>query len=577
MKRILPLPLCLTLLLGAPAVAEQASADKPADKTSSSRTMLRGAQSIGDEIVPHKFYGDLRDLPRAPVWEEGDTRLINPRRWHGEPKGEYTPAKLDPLVTQQRSQERGQSFVTEIHNFEGVDNGATQPPDPTGEVGKNYYIHAVNSSTFAIYDKVTGAQVVAPTAMDSLGSGGCTSGAGDPIIVYDAMAERWLMSEFTFGNDMCVYISMTDDPVTGGWCNYELTAPTFPDYPKYAVWPNAYVVSTNESGGTIYAFDRANMMNCDTARPFQRMVAPALPGLGFQAFTPADVEGATGPDAGVDEPAYLLRQRDTELGNQGPNLPTSDLIEIWSFDVDWDNSQNTTLTQEPDISVAEFDSNLCPPISFFSCVPQPISNTDLDPLLEVIMYPVTYRKFSGYESIVGVFQTDIGDFEDHSGERWFELRRSSPNDDWALHQEGTYSPDEEHRFMATIAQDGDGNILMAYALSSENTSPSVRYTGRLSTDPTGVMTQPEITLIAGTGHDGGSSRYGDYSQMSVDPVDNCTFWFTVEYTEGNFDNSLRIGAVKFDSCVGGGGGPEVFDDSFEGGDCSAWSSNTGGC
>ena len=530
------------------------------------RVVIRGAEVVGDPMVPHKFYGDIRDLPRAPEWQAGDAYVVNPRRWYGPDTSFFTEATPDPLLAVQAAAPvRGTATTTVLQAFEGVDNGAS-PPDPTLEVGANHVIQIVNASTFIIYNK-DGTVAAGPTALDSLGSGVCSAGRGDPIVLYDEAADRWFMSEFSSGLGQCIYISMTNDPVSGGWCQY--LHPPGTDYQKYAVWPDGYYGTANEGNVVpIYLFDRENMVNCDTARPVQKLTAPGLPGLGFEAFTPADLDGATPPPAG--SPNFLMRHRDTELGNQGPVNPTQDILEIWSVDVDFDNAANTVLTQLPDILVSEFDSNLCPPISFFSCIPQPGTSTRVDPLLEVIMYKLVYRNFGTHETLLGVLQTDVGDFEDHSGERWFELRRDTPGSgDWTLHQEGTYSPDSDHRFMGTVGMDGDGNILMAYALSSTTTNPSVAFTGRLAGDPLGTMTEPEQVLIAGSGFSS-SIRFGDYSQMGIDPVDDCTFWMTVEYTEGAGNNATGIASVSFDSCTDGGG-PSLFADGFESGNTSAWS------
>ncbi|MEL7061521.1 MAG: hypothetical protein AAGN46_15965 [Acidobacteriota bacterium] len=561
--RLSMIALVAICLLGAPAWA----ADDDASKAETAeRVVVRGAEELGGPIVPHRFFGDLRDLPRLPMWEPGDSYLVNPRRSLDEIDTFFTPAKLDPLLArQQEVGTRGAAASSQLLSFEGVDTGAS-PPDPSGDIGKNYYIHAVNASSFAIFDKTDGSLVAGPTAMDSLSSGQCAAGAGDPIIVYDDLAERWLMTEFTNigNNDLCLYVSMTDDPVTGGWCAYEFQDSSFPDYPKWGIWPNVYMATSQQGNSPpVYAFDRENMLNCDAARPTQKLTGPGLPGLGFEIFTPANVDGAAPPNG---SPAFLMRHRDTELGNQGPpGMPDEDILEIWQFEVDWDTPANTALTQLPDIMVSEFDSNLCPPINQFSCVPQPNNGPRLDPLLEVIMNQLVYRNFGTHETLVGVLQTDIGDFEDHSGERWFELRKTGQGD-WQLHQEGTWSPDAEHRFMGTIGMDRAGNILLGYALSSTTTSPSVRYTGRLASDPLGVMTEPEQELVAGTGRSF-SSRFGDYSHMGVDPVDDCTFWFTVEYTEGVGNTANQIGKVVFPSCLEAGG---IFDDDFETGDTGEW-------
>ena len=479
------------------------------------------------------------------------------------------PHRRDPLLDIQSAMDASKlgSSLIEVANFAGLDSGAI-PPDPTMDVGPNYVIQAINGggTTWAIFNK-DGTIAAGPMTLDNLGTGACGNGLGDPIILYDPLAGRWFLSEFSgSANALCVYVSMTDDPVSGGWCNYQFNTPSFPDYPKYGVWHDAYYATSNEGGGNrpVHIFDRENMLACNAARPLQTVTVPNLPGLGFQALTPADVDGTSV----TNTPAVMMRHRDDELNNGGSADPMTDILELWEVSVDWNNSANTVITGPQNILVADFDSNLCPPISVFSCIPQPGTGTRLDPLLEVIMNRLAYRDFGTHESIVGVLQTDIGDFEDHSGERWFELRRSpTEGSGWSLFQEGTYSPDAEHRFMGTIAMDGDGNILMGYNLSSSSTFPSIRYTGRLAGDPAGAMSQPEGTLVAGGGSNN-FSRYGDYSQMGVDPADECTFWITAEYNPTS-SSDTRIGAIRFEGCTGGG----IFADGFESGDTNQWSSS----
>lgn len=525
------------------------------------RVVIKGAEVVGDAIEPHRFYGDVRDLPKVNPWGPGDPYVPSPRRWYGPDTSFPTDPQLDPLVTLQRAVPARGAETTVLQAFEGVDNGFL--PDPSLDVGPNHVIHVVNASAFAIYDKA-GNILTGPTPLDSIGTGACAAGRGDPIVLYDEASDRWLISEFSSGFGQCLYISMTNDPVSGGWCQY--LHPPGTDYQKYAFWPGMIVGTANEGNNPpVYLFDYDNMINCGTARPVQKLTGPGLPGLGFEAFTPADPDGPTPPPA--NSPAFLMRHRDTELGNQGPALPTQDIIELWQVEVDFDNAANTTLTQLPDILMSEFDSNLCPPINVFSCIPQPGTTTRVDPLLEVIMYKVQYRNFGTHESMVAVLQTDIGDFQDHSGERWFELRRTPVGTgNWTLHQEGTYSPDADHRFMGAIGMDGDGNMLMVYALSSSTTNPSVAFTGRLAGDPLGTMTEPEQIAIAGAGNTG-SIRFGDYSHLSLDPADDCTFWFTVHYTESANNSAASIGSVRFNSCVGT---TPLFADGFESGDTSGW-------
>ena len=391
-----------------------------------------------------------------------------------------------------------------------------------------------------IYDK-SGNVLAGPTALDSFGSGACASGFGDGIVLYDQMADRWMLSEFAgSGNHLCIYISDGPDPVNDGWYAYDFITPNFPDYPKYGVWPDAYYVSSNENSPAVYALDRAKMLNGQGATA-QRFTAPSLSGFGFQALIPSDLDGATAPPAGA--PNYFMRHRDDEAHNGGSNNPTEDYLEIWPFHVDFDTPANSTFTGPINIPIAEIDSELCGFFAF-ACFPQQGSGTTLDPLREVIMFRLQYRNFGAYETLVGNLVTDV-DGTDHGGIRWFELRKSGGGA-WTLYQEGTYAPDANDRWMGAISMDGAGNIAVGYNVTSSSMFPSLRYTGRLASDPLGTMPQGEGTLINGSAANA-SNRYGDYSAMSVDPVDDCTFWFTGEYNASS-SWSTRIGSFKFDAC-----------------------------
>ncbi len=555
--------IALTIIAGLTAVTARAQDEG---------TVIQGAEIIGDPVAGIPVDVDLRDLPLVPAWQPGDPIKEIPRRDFGDGDPVFhTPERLDPLVEAQWRSVTGPPPFTEAHNFEG-NSSTANPNDPTGDIGAAYFVEAINGpggTSVTMYDKTNEALVNGPFALDSLGSGSCASGLGDPIVLYDHLAGRWVLTEFSSsGSRLCVYTSRTSDPIAGGWCAYEFADTSFPDYPKYAVWPNAYLATSNQGNvPPVYAFDRVNMLspdgvNCPTARAAQKVTgAPGLPGLGFEAFTPADLDGPA-PPAGA--PGYFMRHRDEELhGDPGPD-PATDKLEIWALDVDFDIAPNTTFTQLPDVIVSDFDSNLCPPVSVFSCIPQP-GGPALDPLLEVIMFRLSYRNFGTHETLVAVLQTDIGDFADHSGERWFELRKVGAGD-WTLFQEGTFSPDAEGRFMGMAAMDGSGNILLAYNVSSTSVFPSIRYTGRLASDPAGLMTIPETTLAPGGGNNS-SSRYGDYNQMGVDPVDDCTFWFLGMYNPSG--KGVRIGAVEFNSCTGGL--DQIFADGFESGGTTRWS------
>jgi hypothetical protein len=507
---------------------------------------------VSERVTPQVVNIDLRTLPPLESWQPGDPVREIPRRVYPRPgQAGQAPERpsLDPLLALQESilqSTASSAFSTPTLNFEGVPFTGVHPPDTIGEVGPDHYVQIVNSivgTEVAIFDKA--GNPVTSFALDSLWTHGgpCASGHGDPIVLYDQLAARWLFSEFaSSGNHLCVYISQGPDPVSGGWFLYDFPTPDFPDYPKYAVWPDAYYVSSNESSPAAYALDR-NQMLVGGAATLQRFTATDLAGFDFQALIPSDLDGALPPLSG--SPNYFMRHRDDEVHNVGANNPNQDYLEVWEYHVDWNTPANSTFTKTLDIAVTEFDSDLCGLFSFY-CFPQPGTSVTLDPLREVIMWRLQYRNFDSYETLVGNLVTDV-DGTDHGGIRWFELRKTGVGP-WTLHQEGTYAPDAAHRWMGSIAMDGSGNIALGYSVSdATSTYPSIRYTGRLAGDPLGTMTQGEHNIIAGSGSQA-SVRWGDYSSMNVDPVDDCTFWYTNEYVAENNRWRTRIASFKFPEC-----------------------------
>ena len=518
----------------------------------------RGAAEVGAPVVPFVVDVDLRSLPRAPRWRPGDpvvsfsTHAVGvgasaqrslggaarrgiADRTVGEPPPEVP---LDP------------GFGLPLVNIEGQGFGGVDPPDTMGAVGADHYLQMIKApggSLVRIHDK-TGAVVVEPFFLDSLGSGNCADGFGDPVALYDHLADRWLLTEFTFvGQSLCVYVSQTSDPVAGGWFLYEYPGVDFPDYPKYAVWPDAYYVSTREATPAAYALDRERMLAGATARPAQRFEVPKLTGFTFQSLTPADLDGPAPPEG---EPGYFVRHRDDEL-HEAVGDPERDFLELYLFAVDWSDPAQSTFTGPADVALAEFDSSLCAATPF-KCFDQPGGGEDLAPQREVVMWRLQYRNFGAHQALTGNFVTNLGD--DHGGIRWFELRHDGVSD-WSVHQEGTHSLDTADRWMGSIAQDQFGNLALAYNVVDETTGlfPSLRYTGRLATDPLGALPQGEHEIVEGAGSNG-ESRYGDYAALSVDPVDDCTFWFTGEYNATELF-STRIAAFRFADCGPPGPGP----------------------
>jgi hypothetical protein len=482
---------------------------------------------------------NLRDQPHAADWQQGQP--IGERRRWTRPTAhvpEPTPMR-DPLLAVQEARERSPLAIgAPILNFTPAAFTGFNPSDSVGDVGLTQYVHMVNGASGAIvrvFDK-NGTLLAGPTALETLGSGQCANGFGDPIVLFDQQANRWLLSEFARDvNSMCVYVSQTGD-ATGAYFAYEFVAEGFPSYPKYGVWPDAYYVGTNEGETTLYALQRSAMLT-GTIAESQRFVAPDLPGFSFQMMPPADWDGATPPPAGA--PAVFLRHRDAEAHGGAPTDP--DTIELFQLHVDFAVPASSTLTGPIGIPVAEFDSNLCG-LTSLTCIAQP-TGVLLDPVREVVMNRAQYRNRGTHESIVGSFATDTNG-ADLAGVRWFELRKVGAGA-WSLFQEGTIGGASPNRWMSTIAMDGSGNIAVSYNVSSNAAGgvfPGLRYTGRLAGDPPGTMA-PEQVIVNGSAANA-TFRFGDYAAMTVDPVNDCTFWTTGPWNPAA-QWSTRVATFRF--------------------------------
>ena len=505
-------------------------------------------------------------------WNPGDPIAEIPKRikvrrlLQPSPPARAKTSLIDPLVDKQQRRValfRAEESFGKPKIFADQPFPGANPPDTVGDVGSGHYVHMTNGRTGAIlriYDKVTGNLEAGPVELAELAKerpvgelDDCKKGAGDPVVLYDELAKRWLLSEFSdIADKMCVYISQADDPTTTEWFGYEFAGKLgFPDYPKFAVWPSAYFVASNESKPTVYAFDRKAMLAGQPAS-YLSFSAQDLESFGFQALQPADVDGAQGPPVG--SPGYFLRHRDDEVHNPASNQPKTDLLELFEFHPDFSDASKSTFTGPIQIPISEIDSDLCG-LRSISCFKQPrrtgtnfAPSPALDPLREVVMWRVQYRVFPSHESMVGSLVTDVNR-RDRGGIRWFELRRSAGQPVWQLHQEGTFSlnSDTHNRFMPSIAMDKVGNIALGYSIVGEKLSAGIRYTGRRFSDPKGIMSLGEFILADGQGISE-SNRWGDYSSLNVDPVDGCTFWYTNQFADNGLYQT-RVGTFRFANCL----------------------------
>jgi hypothetical protein len=518
------------------------------------KSLAQGAGNAGTDSVQvgASYHNDVSPpLREMPAWSESELRRGGEREANENPRVPYRHVdSFDPVV--QNSHVSGFGFPgvnipTPIRTFDGIPFPGVgcncAPPDTNGAVGLTQYVQIVNEG-YQVFDKATGSSVLGPNSISSIwsGFGGvCQSGGkGDPVMLYDHLANRWLISQFAGSGsavtDECVAISTTSD-ATGSYYRYGFHLGTnFFDYPHLSVWPDAYYMSMNvfNASGTTYlgpqpfAFDRTKMLAGQPAA----FVSPVGPlGGSIDPFLPADLDGPTLPPAGAPN---------TFVGF--PGQATNPNYTTYHFHVDFVTPANSTFTTFANPPAAGF-SALCP--TSRACVPQSgvTSSNYLDGIGDRLMFRLAYRNFGNHESVVGTYSVSSGGV---AGLRWFELRNvtSGPV---TVYQQSTYQPDTTWRWMGSAAMDGQGNLAIGFSASSSSIHPQLRYAGRLATDPINTLAQGEAHLYDGAGSQSGSgNRWGDYSSLTIDPVDDATFWYTNEYYSSttSYNWRTRIGSFK---------------------------------
>ncbi len=438
--------------------------------------------------------------------------------------------------------------TTNLLNFDGQGADGVAPPDTEGSVGGNQYVQWVNLE-YNVYDKTTGAKILGPVAGNAFWSGfggPCQSNnAGDPIVLFDKLAGRWFVAQNVFSSPftVCIAISATND-ATGSYTRYSFPAQpstAFPDYPKWGVWPNAYFSSYRNfqngitfKGGEACAVDRNAVLAGGTAT-MQCFAA----GTNYDVLLPSDLDGLTPPPDGSTN-LYLTLGVDTTH------------IDAFAFHVDFVTPTNSTFTGPTHVTTIPY-TLVCQSPFTRTCIPQPTGGEKLDSLGGFMMYRNAYRNFGTYQSnVLANTVATTSPSTAKSGVRWYEVRggATAPK----VFQQGTRQDNgtiANSYWLPSMAQDKNGDIVLGFSVSGINTDPSMWYVGRLPTDPRGTMESPK-KVITGTGvQKSTSSRWGDYASISVDPADDCTFWFTSEYekTTGSFNWSTRIASFKFPGCL----------------------------
>ncbi len=590
--------LLLTTVAGISAPAFGADADAESRKpVYLPQPKAKTIQLVGAQSTQAAMFAESRTVRslETPIWNGSE--FIIGEILNLAPDEDELPSPLHKSLYRRPVKDgalyRGNKLINAMPastSFEGISNldsalinggSLFSPPDTNGDVGPNHYVQSVNIVT-RVFSK-SGAPLTSPFKMSqlfaSLGQSFCaTQDNGDPIVLYDQMADRWMISQFAIPSvsgqrvgpfHQCIAISKTGDP-TGSYYVYDFVMPknALNDYPHFGVWPNAYFMADHQFnvGGTLYvgegvfAFDRTKMLVGDPTATYQYFDLAALDPSLFGVL-PSDNDGGPAP---AGSPNLFVGYSD----NANTGAP-NDSLRLFNFTADFTTPANSTFVEQAPITVADF--NTLNPTGRRD-VPQPPPSTatnNLDSIGDRMLNRIQYRNFGSYESVLMNHTVNIGSTSAATpylaAPRYYELRRTpAGSGSWVLQDQLSYgAADGANAWMGSVAQDKDGNVALGFSASSAAVFPQVRYAGRLATDPLGTFAQGEATMVAGTGTQRTTSnRWGDYSSMNVDPVDECTFWFTTEYYNnptpcgasaasgaGSVCWQTRIGSFKYPSCA----------------------------
>lgn len=485
-----------------------AQKNEPAKATNTGKiTNVKSVQSIAEQLRNGTF------IPADNTPQRGREKMKDANKTiigKGLPKGN------DPLIGhQQRSQKISAKAPSLVFT---ADISQATPSDPTGAVGPNHYIGSWNSA-FRIFDK--SGNPLTPEA--SLGTIFPGNAIGDPIILYDAAADRFIITEFDSSpNGFNVAISQGPNPVTDGWHVYTTGFGTgaFPDYTKFSIWSDGYYVTANiGASNRVFVVEREEMLQGNSAQ----FVALPLPGISTSGFYSPQVFNVGNSTLPANGNATVVYMQDDEWGGV-----SQDHLKLWSINVDWSNTANSTISAAQQINTAAFTGVFDG--GSFSNLTQPSGGAAVDAMQATIMNQAQFRKFPTHNSAVFNFVVDADGGGELAAVRWYELRQVNDSAPWTIHQEGTYTaPNGKHAWAASMAMDNQGNIGMAYTSmgGSSNQRIAINYTGRFNNDPLNTMTVSE-ELISQSTANCPSTRYADYTHLTIDPTDDQTFWHIAE-------------------------------------------------
>ncbi|MGH9968787.1 MAG: proprotein convertase P-domain-containing protein, partial [Pyrinomonadaceae bacterium] len=421
--------------------------------------------------------------------------------------------------------------------------GFVFPPDTVGDVGPTQYVQATNL-LFRVFSKA-GAPLTprAPISalFAALGPPCSNTDDGDPIVLYDSLADRWIITQFMVSGaaplSQCLAISQTGD-ATGSYFLYRFVMPNnkFNDYPKLGVWPDAYYMSYNQFnlagtaflGVGAYALDRSKMLAGNPTAGFIFFdTQTAFPNV--RGMLPSDADGLNPPPAGAPN-VFAYFNASEFAGDAG------DSLRLFNFHADFGIPANSTFGERADspLPVAAFSPLNPAGLDDIEQPPPSTATSSLDSISDRLMNRLQYRNFGTHESLIVNHTVNVGTGNTlalhQAAVRYYELRRTLPGGSFTVNEQASFAPDTDNRWMGSAAMDNEGNLAVGYSISSLTTFPSIRYAGRLAGDPPNGLFQGEATLQAGAGvQTNTGSRWGDYSAMNIDPIDDCTFWYTQEY------------------------------------------------